>query len=149
MKEKFGLIGKLKILKYEQEKLIEEYEFKNLITDVGLNYLLQLIGGDVSGGINKLAVGNGLTAASTSDTSLSNKLLLADVIKDYTINGKINFISKIPANTFPNIVSYNEAGLVCKTNTSEILITRLVFTDTVFQKPENTLSLLYSLELQV
>jgi hypothetical protein len=149
MREPFGIIGRLKILKYEKEKLIEEYEFKNLITDIGLDYLLKLIGGDISGGINKLAIGSGLTPASKSDISLTNKLLLLDVTKDYTVSGRINFITKIAENTFSDIVNYNEAGLTFKTNNTEILVTRLLFSDTIFQKPENSLSLLYSLELQV
>lgn len=149
MKESFGVIGRLKILKYEKEKLIEEYEYKNLVTDVGLNYFLQQIGGDATGSINKLGVGSGVTAASKTDTALVNKLLLLDVTRDYTVPGKVNFISKINENTFPSITTYTEAGLIYKSSTSELLVTRLLFNNPIYQKPENSLSLLYSLELQV
>lgn len=149
MKDNIGLKGILKIQKFEQDKLIEEYEYTNLITNVGLDYLLKLIGGDTTGGINKMAVGSGITAASKSDTTLVNKIILLDVTRDYTVPNRVNFITRIPENTFATTKNYNEAGLVFKTDTMESLITRLVFTDTLYQQPQNSLSLLYSLELQV
>jgi hypothetical protein len=148
MNNKVYLKGYLTILKYLNEQVIEKYYYENLITDVGLNYLLQLVGNDVNLGINKLAIGSGNAIALKTDTSLQTKLLLLDAQKDYSISGRVNFMTSIPANTFGSIVSYNEAGLVCKSSTSEILITRLVFGDTIYQKPENSLSLLYSLELR-
>ena len=150
MKDSFGILGTLKIQKFEDKKIIEEYEYKNLITNVGLDYLLKLIGGDITtGGINKMALGDSNVAASKTNTSLGNKILLLDVTKDYTIPGRINFMTNIKENTFSTIVNYKEAGLVHRTANSEILVTRLVFNDVVYQKPENSLSLLYSLELQV
>jgi hypothetical protein len=149
LNEKYGLYGSLKIHKFKDNKLIKEYYYENLITDDGLNYLLKLIGGDISGGINKLAIGDGNNAANKTDKALNNKLLLLDIQKDYSIKGRINFLSIIPEKTFSQITNYKEAGLVYRTNNSETLITRLVFNDVIYQKPENSLSLLYSLELRV
>lgn len=149
MNDGLKAIGTLKILKYERERLIEERNYKNLITNIGLDYLLKLIGGDNIGGINKMAVGSGTTTALKTDIALNNKLSLLDVSKDYSISGKVSFTSIIPENTVKVITTYSEAGLVFKSTTSEILITRLVFGDVLFQKPENSLSFLYSLELQV
>lgn len=150
MKDIFGLKGSLKISKYENGILIAEYNYKNLITNVGLDYLLKLIGGDITtGGINKLAVGSGNMVANKTDIALQNKLLLLDIQKDYSVAGKINFLATIKENTFTQIVNYKEAGLVHRTSNSEILISRLVFNDVIYQKPENSLSFLYSLELKV
>lgn len=149
MDDKVGIKGSLTIKIYEKEKLIEEHYYENLITDDGLNFLLKLIGNDITGGINKLALGSNNTVATKTDKALKNKLLLLDVQKDYSIPGRVNFMCKVPENTFTQIVSYQEAGLVNKTSTTETLITRLVFTDVVFQKPENSISFLYSLELRV
>jgi hypothetical protein len=148
MNDKAGIKGSLTILKYEKDELIEKYYYENLITDDGLNYLLKLVGNDVTGGVNKLAVGSGINPAVKSDKTLQTKLLLLDVTKDYSVPGRVNFMVNIPANTFNTIVNYNEAGLVNKTGTTETLITRLVFNDTVFQKPENSISFLYSLEIR-
>jgi hypothetical protein len=149
MNDKVGLKGSLSIFLYEREKLIKKYYYENLITDDGLNYLLKLIGNDSSGGINKLALGSGTTPALKSDKALSNKILLADVQRDYTVPGRVNFIANVKENTFNSIVNYSEAGLTYKSATSEILVTRLVFNDVVFQKPENSVSFLYSLEIRV
>jgi hypothetical protein len=149
MNDKVGIKGSLTIFKYEKEELIEKHYFENLITDDGLNYLLKLIGNDVTGGINKIALGSGITAPNKTNKTLANKIILLDVQRDYTVPGRVNFLVNIPANTFTQITSFNEAGLVNKTATTETLITRLVFGTTVFQKPENSLSLLYSLEVRV
>jgi hypothetical protein len=149
MKDSFGLIGRIKIFKYDKDKLIQTYEQENLITDIGLDFLLHLIGGDRTGGINKIVIGNNNTPADKTNTSLGNKLLLLDVMKDYSVPGRINFIGNIKENTFNSIVNYQEAGLVYKSSTEEILITRLIFNDVIYQKPENSLSILYSLELKV
>lgn len=150
LNEKAGLYGSLKIHKYEGNKIIEEFYYENLITNVGLDYLLRLIGNDMpTGGINKLAVGSGNRAAAKTDTALESKLVLLDVQRDYSLTGRVNFIARIPENTFSQIVNYKEAGLVHRTTNSETLITRLVFNDVIYQKPENSLSLLYSLELRV
>lgn len=147
--DKFGILGSLVVHKFKEDKLIEEYYYQNLITDNGLNYLLRLIGNDITtGGINKLGIGNGITPANKSDSSLANKLLLLDVQRDYSVPGRINFLARIPENTFSQIVNYNEAGLIHRTTGNETLITRLVFNDTIYQKPENSLSFLYSLEIR-
>lgn len=149
LKDNTGIIGRIKIFKYEKGKLIEEYEQENLITNVGLDFLLHLIGGDRTGGINKIAIGGNNTPADKTNTALGNKMLLIDASRDYTVSSRINFLSNIPENTFSSIVNYQEAGLVYKSTTEEILITRLVFTDVIYQMPTNSLSILYSLELQV
>lgn len=149
-KDNCGILGSLRIHKFEENKLIEEYYYENLITDDGLNYFLKLIGNDIpTGGINKLALGSGVTPASKSDKTLANKLLLLDVQRDYTNPGKVNFLARVPENTFTQIVNYNEAGLVHRTTNSETLISRLIFSDVIYQKPENSLSFLYSLEIRV
>lgn len=148
-KENFGLIGRLEIQKFERDKLIEIYHYENLITNDGLSYLLKLIGNDITGGINKLAIGDGSNAASKTDKTLQNKLLLLDVTKDYSVPNRVNFLANVKENTFSQIVNYKEAGLVYRTTDSETLITRLIFNDVIYQKPENSLSFLYSLELQV
>jgi hypothetical protein len=148
MNDKVGLKGSLTIFLYEKEKLIEKYYYENLITDDGLNYLLKLVGNDMSGGINKLALGSGNTTPTKSDKTLSNKLLLVDVQRDYNVPGRVNFLANVKDNTFNTIVNYTEAGLVYKSSTSEILVSRVVFNDVVFQKPENSVSFLYSLEIR-
>lgn len=149
MKDNFNFIGTIKIIKYLEDKIEDIYEHHNLITNVGKDHLLKLIGGDNSEPINKIAFGSGTTAASYTDTQLNNSLYLANVSRDYSITGRINFLATIPENTFNQIVNYNEAGLVHKSGTKEILISRVVFGDTIYQKPENSLSILYSLELVV
>lgn len=145
----FSIKGNIKIMKYLKGKLIEKYEYENLITDIGKETILKLIGGDNTSHINKIAFGSGTNAAKYSDRQLQSKIYLADVSKDYSIPNRINFLSIIPENTFTQIVNYNEAGLVHKNINSEILISRVVFDDTIYQKPENSLSFIYSLELRV
>lgn len=149
MKQELGLIGTIQIKKYKEDKLIQTYEYKNLITDIGKNNLLRLIGGDNSSPINRIALGDGNREASASDTILQNKLILLDVQRDYGISNRVNFLARVPEYTFPQIVNYKEAGLVHRGLSNEILISRVVFNDVIFQKPENSLSILYSLELRV
>lgn len=148
-KDNFGIIGRLEIQKFERNKLIEIYQYENLITNDGLSYLLKLIGNDITGGINKLAIGDGNNPANKTDKNLQNKLLLLDVTKDYSVSNRVNFLANVKENTFSQIVNYKEAGLVYRTSDSETLITRLIFNDVIYQKPENSLSFLYSLELKV
>lgn len=148
MNEGFGIKGKLNIKKFTGDKLIEEHNFENLITDIGLLSILKMIGGDMDG-INNIGLGGGNTTASFSDTKLNNKLILVNFNKDYSEAGKIIFYATIPERTFSSTVAYKEAGLIQKsTNAIETLITRLVFSDVVYQNPENSLSLSYSLELK-
>jgi hypothetical protein len=148
MNNSFYFEGKINIKVFEDSKVVKEYNYKNLITKIGMETLLKFIGGDISGGINRIGLGGGTAPANILDTQLNNKIILVNVNKDYTDTDRINFLGNISENTFQTTQAYNEAGLVYKNGTEEILITRLVFDDVVYQNPGNSLSLSYSLELK-
>lgn len=143
----FGIKGVLNIKKYKKNILIAEYEYENLITNRGLEHILKMIGGDAAGGINRIVLGSSNIPASYTDTNLYNRLISVNVNKDYTDRNKVNFLATIPENTFTTTVGYVEGGLLSRIDSNEILITRLVFDDIIYQNPKHSLSLSYSLEL--
>jgi hypothetical protein len=144
----FALKGKLNIQVLNEKKVVKEYNYENLITNIGMETILKMVGGDISGGINRIGLGGGSTPADINDTALNNKLILVNVNKDYTDVDRVNFLGSVPENTFATTQNYLEAGLFYKNGTQEILITRMVFSDVVYQNPANSLSLSYSLELK-
>jgi hypothetical protein len=144
----FGLKGKLNIKVLNKKDVIKEYNYENLITNAGMEAILKMVGGEIIGGINRIGLGSGSTPANINDTTLNNKLVLVNVNKDYTDVDRVNFLGTVPENSFTTTQNYLEAGLFYKNGTQEILITRMVFDDVVYQNPANSLSLSYSLELK-
>jgi hypothetical protein len=139
--------GYIEIERFNNGILDGKYKFENLITDNGFKWLIDLYRGVTTGSINKLALGTGSNIASTSDISLQTRILLLDVRYDVTMKNALKFLVTIPENTFPSTTYYREAGLVRKETTNEILITRTVFPTAVYQKPSNSLSISYTLQL--
>ena len=136
--------GIIEITRYENGIIDEVFTIENLITDKGVNYLAKMVGGTITG-INKIGLGDNNTVASKADLSLYNRTVLVDVTKDYSADKIVRFLAKIPENTFTFTANYKEIGLIYKSSTEDILITRAVFQTPIFQKAENSLSLSYSL----
>jgi hypothetical protein len=130
----------------EHNNIIESYRFENLITKKGKLYLAKMIGSDISG-INKIGMGTLNTPTNVEDLTLGNKIVLIDVSRDYSIENVIRFIGKVEANTFSSNVVYQEIGLVYKSLSEEILITRAVFSTPITQKFTNSLSVSYALTI--
>lgn len=146
MKDNMKINGIIEIFNMEDEKVLDYYRFNNLITNNGFIYIQKMIGGDLSGYINKLALGGSVTPTpSISDTQLGSKIILLDVKRDYSTVKELKFIATIAENTFTVTKTYNEAGLVYKTSTEETLLTRVVFPIPIYQKSTNSLSIIYSL----
>lgn len=146
MLDRCGIKGVINIKRLESGILLEEFTFDNIITDDGFLQLEKMIGGD-SGGINSLALGTNNTPAAVSDHILYNKIILVNTNRDYSIPKKVKFLAIIPENTFSVTTSYLEGGLIYKSGPTEILITRVVFDNPVFQKASNSLSISYDLIL--
>jgi len=141
--------GQININVMKGKEIVKTYKFDNLITSLGINHILKLIGGDVTGGVNRMALGSGSTAPTLNDKKLNNTVALVNInSRDYSEANKVFFQVIIPENTFTEVKSFIEAGLVYKSQTEEILISRVVFKETVYQYPDNSLSISYMLELE-
>jgi hypothetical protein len=147
MIELFDIKGIIEIDVLDELGNVENhYYFENLITNQGKIYIPQMIGGDLPG-INKIGLGTSNSTPDPNDIALGNRIVLIDVTRDYTVTNTVRFIGKVQPNTFSGTVTYLEIGLIYKSVTQDILITRAIFSSPVFQKSTNSLSVTYSLKL--
>ena len=66
--------GKIKITTYYKSGKVEVDEFENIITDAGLNFIRDLLLGEISDGqIKQVALGKDNTAPAAGDTTLGNE----------------------------------------------------------------------------
>lgn len=140
-----GII-ELKIMK--DNNVEKKYVYENLITRDGLSYIAKLIGSN-NPPINKIGLGDGIKTPSIEDKQLENLITLGNIIsKDYSNPNTVTFLSVIPENSVQNMVGYREAGLIFRNDNGKLtLITRTVFDEIVYQKPDNSLSISYSIIL--
>lgn len=146
--DNLNLKGCITLIRYENGKFDKKFYFENLITDLGFLYIAKAISGDIKG-INKIGLGDNNTPETINDKSLANKIVMVDSRKDYPNNRTVRFLGLVPENTFNKTVYYREAGLIYKSDTEEILITRVTFPENeiVYQKPNNSFSFSYEIKL--
>lgn len=146
MNTKLGIKGKIKIEHYVKGILVETIEQENLVTDNGFAYMAKFIAGLYTP-INKIGLGDNNTDASQSDTTLKNRKILIDFTsKDTSTSGIVQFLAIVPEGSFGTTVNFQEAGLIFKSVSEEILITRVVFPQVVYQPTDSSLSISYSLQ---
>jgi hypothetical protein len=144
MISKLSINGKIKIKRYVKNKLVDIFDFDNLLTDAGFSYFQGLFKGQYDP-INKLGLGDGNTTASVLDVSLQNRLILLDVTYNTLFSKEIQFLATVPEGSFGSTVNFQEGGLIYKTTSEEILVSRLVFPQVVYQTTDSSLSISYSL----
>lgn len=146
MKDTLNIEGLIKIRQYVKGKLINEFEFYNIITNDGFVYLQKFFTGQ-SGIINKLGLGDDNTPVDPTDTILVNRRILLDVTRDISSPKMIHMLATVPEGSFPITVNFKEAGLIYKTASEEVLVTRVVFPQVVYQTTDASLGISYYLKL--
>jgi hypothetical protein len=141
-----GIKGKIKIDHYVKGILVETIKQENLITDSGLSYIAKFFAG-IYPIINKIGLGDSNTPEDHADIALKNRKTLLDFTgRDTTNPFEIQFLTIVPSGSFASTVNFKEAGLIYKSTTEEILITRVVFPQVVYQSTDDSLSIAYSLQ---
>lgn len=80
VKEKMGWIGKIILTKIRNGKIIKEYEFFNLITNLALNEIVKSLYSVPDMQLMYLAIGDDDTASQASDTTLGNEIYRTPII---------------------------------------------------------------------
>jgi hypothetical protein len=146
MNTKIGIKGKIKIDHYVKGILVETIEQDNLITTNGLAYIAKFFAGTYTI-INKIGLGDSNIPEDASDSALKNRKILLDFTgRDNTSPGEIQFLTTVPPGSFASTVNFKEAGLIFKSTTEEILVTRVVFSQVVYQPTDDSLSIAYSMQ---
>jgi len=118
IKEKTYWQTEIRVTVFKDSRIISITKFKNLITDIGLDSLVQAFSGNDTK-IKYVALGNDDTAPANSDTKLGNELFRKAVTK-YTVGttGKLTtqvYIAPGEANSF----TIKEIGWFAGAATSE------------------------------
>jgi len=136
MKDSVDVKGFVTFNVYDQNgRFVRSINDQNLITSAGKNFFVRrIIGGSSisSIAISDIAVGDGTTAATESDTSLENEVARVEIDSIFDNNNVGTFLTSLEIGVATGTIS--EAGLY--TNESiPTLISRIVL-DTPFTKEE-------------
>jgi hypothetical protein len=122
--------GDVEIRLYSNDgSLVHKEDVRNLVTDAGKNLLTRKLIGD-SESIQSIAIGEGSTTATGSDTSLETEVANVDVRFQSTENNIASFIATFEENVPTTNKTIREVGLI---SDNDLLICRTVL-DTPFVK---------------
>ena len=106
---------------------VEDYTFKNVVTQLFFNNVFALLNGGASLSVSHIATGTGSAAAAKSDTALVTEVFRKPVTsKSYTT---IQFMTKLSIAASESVYHIREIGLFCNGSMipgSGVLISRAV-----------------------
>jgi hypothetical protein len=102
----------------------EEYSFKNLVVNVGKDFVASRMVGTASAVMSHMAIGDGTTAAAGGDTALEGELGRVALAGSSATNNVVTYTATFPAGTGTGAVT--EAGIL-NNSTGGTLLCRTVF----------------------
>lgn len=102
----------------------EEYSFKNLVVNVGKDFVASRMVGTASAVMSHMAIGDGTTAAAGGDTTLEGELGRVSLAGSSATNNVVTYTATFPAGTGTGAVT--EAGIL-NNSTGGTLLCRTVF----------------------
>ena len=102
----------------------EEHFFKNLVVNVGKDFVASRMVGTASAVMSHMAIGSGTTAAAGGDTALETELGRVALAGSSATNNVVTYTATFPAGTGTGAVT--EAGIL-NNSTGGTLLCRTVF----------------------
>jgi len=121
MNDLINLVGEVEILLNDEVVL----EKKNLIVQVGKNFLANAIIGSSTSPFTAIAIGTGTTAASTSDTTLGIEATRAAFTSSSVSTNVVSLSNTYAAGTATGAIT--EAGIFNNSTSGGTMLSRVVF----------------------
>lgn len=123
MNDKIIATGEVSMMVYENDKLIEHVQEKNLVVTLGKTNITKLLGGAVAGkAITKISLGNNPNPAVVGDTAITTPFTKALSSVSYPDPQSVQFNFEIE-NSEANGLTIQELGLL---NVDNILFARKI-----------------------
>ena len=118
------LKGELHVVLTRQDGAKEEFDFKNLVVDTGLNFIVSRMKDTTDTAMSHMAIGSGTTAAAAADTALGNQLGRVSLTSTTVTDNTVTYVASFPAGTGTGAVT--EAGLF-NASSAGTMLCRTVF----------------------
>ena len=103
---------------------VETKEFKNLVVNTGLNYIVSRMKDATVGAMSHMAIGSGNTAAAAGNTALGSELGRVALTSTTVTSNTIQYVATFPAGTGTGAIT--EAGMF-NAASSGVMLCRTVF----------------------
>jgi hypothetical protein len=122
--ETLKLKGELHVVLNREGGAKEEFDFKNLVVDTGLNFIVSRMKDTTDSVMSHMAIGAGTTAAAAADTGLGSELGRVSLTSTTVTDNTITYVASFAAGTGTGAVT--EAGLF-NASSAGTLLCRTVF----------------------
>ena len=122
--DKIKASGSLLVVVTKPDGKKEKYSFKNLVVNVGKDFVASRMVGTASAVMSHMAIGSGTTAAAGGDTALETELGRVALAGSSATNNVVTYTATFPAGTGTGAVT--EAGIL-NNSTGGTLLCRTVF----------------------
>lgn len=116
--------GELAIVLTKSDNSVETHEFKNLVVDAGLHFIVSRMKDTTDAAMSHMAIGAGSTAAAASNTGLGTELGRVALTSTTVSGNTITYVATFPAGTGTGAVT--EAGIL-NAGTNGTMLCRTVF----------------------
>jgi hypothetical protein len=116
--------GELAVVLTKADGSVENYDLKNLVVNVGLNFIVSRMKDTSAAVMSHMSVGSGTTAAAAADTALGSELGRVSLTSTTVSTNTITYVATFPAGTGTGAVT--EAGIL-NAGTAGSLLCRTVF----------------------
>lgn len=102
--------GELLVTLTRENGEVEQYAYKNLVVDTGLNYIVSRMKDATATAMSHMALGSGTTAAAAGDTGLGSQLGTRATLTSTTVSGnQVTYVATFAAGVATGAVT--EAGI--------------------------------------
>ena len=122
--ELLKLKGELHVVLTKADGTTEEHDFKNLVVNTGLNFIVSRMKDATAGVMSHMALGAGTVAAAAADAALGSELGRVTLTSTTVSANTITYVATFPAGTGTGAVT--EAG-VLNAGTGGTMLCRTVF----------------------
>lgn len=122
--ETLKLKGELHVVLTRQDGAKEEFDFKNLVVDTGLNFIVSRMKDATATAMSHMAIGSGTTAAAAADAALGSELGRVSLTSTTVTDNTVTYVASFPAGTGTGAVT--EAGLF-NASSAGTMLCRTVF----------------------
>lgn len=116
--------GELAIVLTKSDNSVETHEFKNLVVDAGLHFIVSRMKDTTDAAMSHMAIGAGSTAAAAGNTGLGTELGRVALTSTTVSGNTITYVATFPAGTGTGAVT--EAGIL-NAGTNGTMLCRTVF----------------------
>lgn len=122
--EKLKAQGNLSVVLTRADGSTESHEFKNLVVDAGLNYIVSRMKDATATAMSHMALGSGTTSAAAGNTGLGSELGRVALTSTTVSSNTVTYVATFGAGSGTGAVT--EAGIF-NANSSGTMLCRTVF----------------------